>query len=63
MQRCETCGFWAQMKANGACRRFPPVPDIGPGGWHGAEADWAYGIWPTTDQDDWCGEYQERTEG
>ena len=64
-ERCELCRFWAQLKAHGVCRRLPPVPDIGPAGWSGSvprEADRAYGIWPATDQDDWCGEFRAKPE-
>ncbi len=71
IERCETCKFWDWLgnepepeTDKGLCRRLPPV--IPPTAtalveWHGP-GDIPYGslaaVYPITDQDDWCGEWQ-----
>lgn len=68
---CETCRFWADFRKDGVpaypagvCRRYPPMPVTTEFAWRGAtymEADRAHAVWPCSDIDDWCGEYQEHT--
>jgi len=72
-ERCETCRFWDTENSDegwGDCRRYPPTKmlfeieamghdktsqDI-----HNSLGDsssvW---VWPYTESDDWCGEWQE----
>jgi hypothetical protein len=55
--RCQTCRHWApldntrELATFGECHRHAP----GPGDPRGGEA-----VWPQTDKDDWCGEYDRR---
>ena len=59
-RRCETCVWWdlstqhrdAQPDTSGACRVASPRLDRRSG----------HGIWPFTDQSDWCGSYLAREE-
>ena len=53
---------------SGFCRRFPPMPDF-IRRWHIWQKteqsnepmeNLVFGIWPETDFDDWCGEWQAR---
>ncbi len=56
MSTCSECRWWesselepTEERGTGECRRFPPVPlreDL--------EVE---GYWPTTEPDDYCGEY------
>lgn len=42
--KCENCKWWDE----GFCKRYPPIP-------------WNYKDYrPTTEADDWCGEFQEK---
>lgn len=64
---CKNCRFWSRFKGNettGRCRREAPSLGISGGG-----ALTVYGLgtdtkakWPTTEFDDWCGEFQENKE-
>lgn len=58
-EKCKDCRFWQRWQGdsevrfpndNGWCHRFPPVNVCG---------DW---LLPTTNEDDWCGEFR-RVEG
>lgn len=46
---CESCRFWAAGDMNGECRRRAPEITDEDGN----------GIWPVTEPDEWCGEYDE----
>ena len=55
-RRCDGCHYWQRVgtrvkadKPYGDCRLNPPVLDF--------EGD---SVWPTTEDDDWCGHF-ERT--
>ena len=58
-QRCRTCCFWRPGPADeraagwGQCRRMPPtLPAIGD------DKLVHVGLWPHTDEHDWCGEWR-----
>lgn len=71
---CETCRFWDSLDATGGyCRRLPPVfvlNDFGPVQREDMErdsrllgespSDDLQGQWPSTEPDDWCGEWKEK---
>jgi hypothetical protein len=44
---CEDCRFWerSQFGPGGTCHRYPPT------------RSGAIVTWPSTDADDWCGEF------
>jgi hypothetical protein len=42
-EQCGTCWYWIERK----CRRYAPRPSDNAG----------RASWPTTDENDWCGEY------
>lgn len=56
--RCETCAYWDYLEKDdhgyqlGLCRRFPPV--------HEAYND--PNEFPTTQHEDWCGEWASKEE-
>jgi len=70
---CKTCRFWIrQGAAFGECRRAQPYPrlninvsmrptddrrqfETSVSGYHAPQAEW-----PTTNEEDWCGEHGER---
>ncbi len=63
-ENCETCRFWDGSSPDatgwGMCRRNPPTHvshEILDGG---GIAN--VGFWPDTEDDDWCGEFQEKIE-
>lgn len=51
-QRCDSCRFWRCPEhlpnSQGECHINPPLAD---------PAD-AYGFWPATRDDDWCGKWE-----
>lgn len=50
MNTCEQCRFWHHLVGLlGECRRHSP-----------RAADANIGVWPTTDADAWCGEFESR---
>ena len=58
-QSCGTCRFWKphagskESQGWGQCKRMPPaLPEIKD------EKLVLAGIWPSTDERDWCGEWQ-----
>lgn len=58
---CASCRFWnrseddAQNRRERACRCHPPSVLVD------AASFEAYTVWPMTQPDDWCGEYQPAT--
>jgi hypothetical protein len=59
LQACNSCIFWKRSQAAndgtgwGQCRRMPPsVPEIG------EDKLVHVGVWPHTDERDWCGEWR-----
>jgi hypothetical protein len=49
--RCADCRFWHRLgEENGECRRYPPAIGDKTGSRNAA--------WPTTFDDDWCGEWK-----
>jgi hypothetical protein len=53
--KCSECEFWVEpkwvtRKGLGRCRRYPPSVVVGE----------SSGIWPLTDEEDWCGEYRAK---
>jgi hypothetical protein len=55
--RCSTCRFWEPPDSDdcfGECRRRAPLPRLGP---DNADSI-ARAEWPSTFDDDWCGEWQ-----
>ncbi len=48
-EACQRCAYWERLKSAaadpGLCRRQSPLLE--------------FATWPTTDQDDWCGEFVE----
>jgi hypothetical protein len=53
-QVCTNCAFWRSSGSDlGSCRRYPPRL-LTPEG--------SLGHWPVTQHDDWCGEFQARSE-
>jgi hypothetical protein len=73
VERCETCRFWDQCdEVRGQCRRMPPIPNLAYAVLYAKDADNidhacertmidTYGLWPDTDNTDWCGEWQAAT--
>jgi hypothetical protein len=59
LDRCETCKFWQPDEeinaAAGDCRRHPPRAHVSERTVFGVEV-----TWPTTNFDDWCGQWQVR---
>lgn len=59
---CETCPYWSAhepgVATTGTCRRTSPVPPA-----LQEQADWFNnifaGIWPVTEESDWCGEHPD----
>jgi len=53
--RCKTCHLWDEHEhaPYGYCRAKSPIIEIEEGTSNGI------GIWPITDPDDWCGEYED----
>ncbi len=56
-QDCKNCGYWEEwqesrrdLKEWGYCHRHPPM-------WSNAE--WS---WPTTDEDEWCGDWEAQAQ-
>lgn len=47
---CDTCQYW-DSQSSGRCRRNAPSPSFVREG---------VGIWPSTNHDDWCGEYSDK---
>jgi hypothetical protein len=58
-KRCETCEAWTiypDRNGDGQCRRMSPMML-----WEGEKDDCPHvGIWPETDPDDWCLEWQPK---
>jgi hypothetical protein len=53
---CRSCRFWTGRGAPaGECRRFPPIQSSI---LHGEVMSAAQPVWPATNADDWCGEWQ-----
>jgi hypothetical protein len=54
MQMCETCRFWLRTcGVAGECRKYAPKPGGDP----------AHRLaWPRTEEDQWCGEYEQAGE-
>jgi hypothetical protein len=71
-ERCETCRYWSlaqtvtvadefhdEGQAAGLCRiRAPRLDPEGEG--HPIAEVFYRGVWPATDNDDWCGEWRAR---
>lgn len=56
---CQSCRFWSGKNAPaGECRRMPPVHSSIH---HGEVMSAAQPVWPATNADDWCGEWQAST--
>lgn len=63
LQQCGGCLFWKRSTAShngtgwGQCRRMPPaLPEI-------ADDKLVHvGLWPHTDERDWCGEWRSATD-
>jgi len=53
-QRCETCRYFYEEKANevSECRRYPPRPVADP-----EDSGLLSAFWPDVEQDQWCGEW------
>ena len=68
--KCEDCKYWSKAdKSFGAgkmgwCRRYPPTMTIGQCctdlKWQGISC-WGEGISPLTRNDEWCGEFKNKT--
>jgi hypothetical protein len=64
VEGCGSCRFWWREKSRrgglgwGQCRRMPPALPI-------VRTDKLklVGIWPETEADDWCGEWQGHPDG
>ena len=57
-ERCRTCRFWMEWSAiSGSCRRVAPAPVVKRSRYESQDGDL---VWPRTDAEDWCGEWQER---
>lgn len=55
-RRCDKCRFWCPwMTCQGRCRKNPPVllPTL-------SNLEVAYGIWPITNDSDWCGAFDRK---
>jgi hypothetical protein len=50
---CSTCRFWLPEPQH--CRRHAPSPIAGD---RATGNDEAKTVWPATDPEDWCGEYE-----
>lgn len=54
--QCRSCRFWTgQRSPAGECRRFPPVLSTVE---EGEVLTSAQPVWPKTNDDDWCGEWE-----
>ena len=54
--KCRSCRFWTGKDYTaGECRRFPPIESSI---FHGEIMSAAQPVWPATNADDWCGEWQ-----
>lgn len=60
-QLCKTCRFW-DGRFSGICRKYPPkviIVDVERKDtkvYHQKQT-----LWPDTDEDDWCGEWEAKT--
>lgn len=67
-QSCSNCKFWKEIKHSpideGLCRRYAPKPSLVE---CNMENEKQYSesavFWPLTEVSDWCGEYQEKSNG
>lgn len=66
-ESCLNCRFWVRYK----CHRFPPTvisetesyeQNLVGGDVASGVASNSKSVWPKTDMDDWCGEYQREVE-
>jgi hypothetical protein len=54
--KCQSCRYWTGKDTPvGECRRMPPISSSI---LHGKVMSAAQPIWPATNADDWCGEWQ-----
>jgi len=52
LERCETCRWWDREDSMvGICHRRAPLP------WHDFDDAPPASWWPTTNENDWCGEW------
>ena len=59
---CENCKFWQQTGVTdsgfvGECRRNSPLPDVSAAA---ADANMRFAVWPTTGNEQWCGDFTTR---
>lgn len=64
---CKTCRFWQARtwtSERGACRRYPPQFSVSSSHDRDSERDEveSNSCFPSTDHDDWCGEYEKGSE-
>lgn len=59
-ETCSTCRFWEQHEDafEGFCRRLPPATHFRVRGNGNPYDVHAWGYWPDTGPDEWCGEHQ-----
>lgn len=60
-ERCETCKYWVHSDCDliyGECHRLPPLREQTLRATEGGVLH--VGTWPSTDPNDWCGEWKER---
>jgi len=55
---CGSCVFWHSEELGGLCRRNAPLAIVPADEHEQLSGRWAH--WPSTDVDDWCGEWAER---
>jgi len=61
--RCVACKFWErdpQRPERGKCRRHAPSFHPDPNMYNFSGRDNHEGMWPETDENEWCGEFQSR---
>lgn len=55
VQLCRNCKFWVRSErfSHGNCHLNPPV------GSSPSQLDGQKGVWPRSNQNDWCGQFEE----
>ncbi len=57
---CRNCNFWKELSVKGECHRQSPISFIVP---VYVKQELRKTLWPITESEDFCGEWEQRTEG